>query len=60
MAKGNDSPWLGRFVAELRVPTGAVLRVEQTGRDPSHYTLWADAVDLLSWVVSVTPVERVH
>lgn len=60
MVKGNDSPWLGGYVAELRVPHGVTVRFEQTGRDPSHYTLWADPAELLSWVVSVEPVEPVH
>src|SRR5438094_9206479 len=33
MAKGNASPWLGLYVAELHVPAAAIVRVEQTGRD---------------------------
>jgi hypothetical protein len=58
--KAADSPWLGEYVAEVQVPIGATVRVEQTGRDPSHYTIWAEPSDLLSWVVSVTPAEEVH
>ena len=58
--KGTMSPWLGRYVAEIRIPEDVVVRIEQTGRDRSHYTIWADADDLLSWVVSVTPLEPVH
>jgi hypothetical protein len=59
-AKGSQSPWLGHYVAEVRVPAGAAIRIEQTVHDPTHYTLWADPAALLSWVVSVTPVEPVH
>lgn len=60
MMKGNDSPWLGRYVAELGVPAEVTVCVEQTGRDPTHYTFWAEPADLLSWVLSVAPVEPVH
>ena len=59
-AKSSVSPWLGRYVAEIRIPPGVVVRLEQTGRDRSHYTVWADPDDLLSWVVSVGPIEPVH
>jgi hypothetical protein len=60
VAKGTDSPWLGRHVAEVHIPRAAAVRIEQTGRDRSHYTVWADPVDLLSWVVSVVPLGAVH
>lgn len=60
LVKGNASPWLGRYIAELRVPAAAGVRIEQTGRDPSHHTLWAEPADLISWVVSVAPVEPLH
>lgn len=55
MTKARESPLLGGYVAELHIPPGAQLRVEQTGRNLSHYTLWGDPADLLSWVVSVSP-----
>jgi hypothetical protein len=58
--KANDSPWLGTFAAEVHIPHGAAVRIEQTGRDPCHYTVWADPADLLSWVVSVTPIHEVQ
>jgi len=58
--KGTVSPWLGQYVAEIRIPDDVVVRIEQTGRDHSHYTSWAEADDLLSWVVSVTPIQPVH
>ena len=59
-AKGTVSPWLGRYVAEIRIPPGVAIRIEQTGRDRTHFTIWASADDLLSWAVSVTPLEPVH
>jgi len=58
--KGTESPWLGRYIAEVRIPDSGAVRTEQTGRDLSHFTVWADPADLLSWVVSVAPVEPVH
>ena len=58
LAKATVSPWLGDYVAAVRIPYGVTVRIEQTGRDPFHYTVWADPADLLSWVVSVTPVRR--
>ncbi|HYU17878.1 MAG TPA: hypothetical protein VEQ11_04215 [Chloroflexota bacterium] len=42
ITKARDSPWLGAYIAELRVSPQAPIRVEQTGRNPYHYTLWGD------------------
>jgi hypothetical protein len=55
-ARARISPHLGAYVALVRVPEGGVARVEQAGRDPDHYNVWADAADLLRWVVSAEPV----
>lgn len=60
LAKGTESPWLGRYIAVVRIPDGAAVRIEQTGRDPFHYTVWAAPEYLLSWVVSVIPLESVQ
>ena len=60
VAMGADSPWLGGYIAEVRLPPGAGARAAQTGADPSHWTLWATPADLLSWVVSVAAIEPVH
>jgi hypothetical protein len=60
ISKATDSPWLGQYVAEVHIPHGAAVRIEQTGRDPFHYTVWADPDDLLSWVVSVTRIPTVE
>jgi hypothetical protein len=60
LTKGLESPWLGNHVAKIHIPADAAIRIEQTGRDLSHYTVWADPEDMLAWVVSVTPVEPVH
>jgi hypothetical protein len=57
---GRASPWHGPYIAAVRIPAGGPVRVEQTGRDPSHYPVWADAAVLLSWMMSVIPVEAVH
>ena len=59
--KATDSPWLGSYVAELSLPDNdARLRLEQTGRDREHYTIWAEPALLLSFVTIVTPVEALH
>jgi len=60
IGKARSSPWLGRYVAELHIPEEVAVRAEQTGRDPTHHTIWADPAELLSWVVSVVAVEPVH
>jgi hypothetical protein len=59
-AKGTVSPWLGQYVAEIRIPHDVAVRIEQTGRDRSHYTIWADPDALLSWMVSVLLIHPVH
>jgi hypothetical protein len=51
---------LGQYVAEVHVPVGAPVRLMQTGGYASHWTVWATPEDLLSWVVSVMAIERVH
>jgi hypothetical protein len=60
LAAARTNPRLGRHVAAVRIPPDADIRIEQTGRDPDHFTVWADAALLLGWVVSVTGVEGVH
>jgi hypothetical protein len=52
----GDSPWLGNHVATIELPAHALVRIEQTGRDLQHFTVWADADDLLSWVASVEAI----
>jgi hypothetical protein len=54
------SPQLGSHIAEVRIPTDAPVRIEQAGRDPDHYTVWAEPGDLRDWVVSIEPVERLE
>ena len=54
------STHLGTYVARIHVPGGVSVRVEQSGRDPLHFSVWAEPADLLGWVVSVEPVEPVH
>lgn len=54
------SPQLGAYVALVRVPVRATVRIEQGGRDLDHYNVWAEPADLLAWVVSVESVEPLH
>lgn len=50
-------PWMGQgFVAMLEIPLGMDARIERTTKSAGHYTLWADAHDILRWVTQVYPV----
>lgn len=48
-------PQLGDFLAMLETPDDGRIPYEQTGEDADHYTLWANAIDLLATVRSVVP-----
>ena len=58
--KSQESPWLGEYVAEVLIPPGALVRIEQAGRDLARFTVWATADDLAAWVRSVQPVADVQ
>ena len=49
-------PQLGRHIAMLEIPEGGPIRLQRTGREEGHHTLWAEPVDLLARVVSVVSV----
>lgn len=44
------------FIAEIRIPADAEVRIERTKKSAGHYTLWADPDMIGSWVVRVFPV----
>jgi hypothetical protein len=54
--KAREAPYLGRYIAELRVLEGDPLRYQRTMRTPGHYTLWGPADVILNRVVGVAPV----
>ena len=54
--KAQEAPYLGRYIAELRILEGDPLRYQRTLRTPSHYTIWGSPDVLLSHVVAVGPV----
>ncbi|MFN8633086.1 MAG: hypothetical protein U0893_04465 [Chloroflexota bacterium] len=58
--RSDDSPFLGRYLAVLEIPHNATPRIEQTGRHPGHYTIWARAEDLLGWVISIIDLDGVQ
>ena len=60
VAAARAAPRLGRYIATVRIPVDQAVRVEQTGRDRDHFTVWADPAALLGWVVSVVAAEGVH
>ena len=59
-AKGRESPMLGDHIAEVHIPPDSDVRIEQTGENPSHFTVWAPADRLLGWVTSVWDIRAVH
>jgi hypothetical protein len=54
--KAGRSPWLGAYVAELRIPPGSGIQIRRTTSSRGHWTLWGDPNKLLACVVSVTPM----
>jgi hypothetical protein len=54
--KAGRSPWLGAYVAELRIPPESSIRLRRTTSSRGHWTLWGDPDELLACVVSVTPM----
>jgi hypothetical protein len=46
-------PYLGLFIAELRVPMNGPITWERTTRSFGHYTFWGDPDTLLACVTDV-------
>ena len=55
-ATARQHRWLGDFIAELLVPVGAAIRIEKTGEDAHHFTLWGAPSDLRPCVQSIRRV----
>src|SRR5690348_11263036 len=51
--KAGASPWLGEYIAELRIPAGAGIHARRTTYSRGHWTIWGDPATLLACVVSV-------
>lgn len=50
-------PWHGAgFIAELRIPAGAPVTVERTGRQRGHHTLWGAPDAILSYITRVVSI----
>ena len=60
IAKQRESPMLGAYLAQVDIPLDAAVRIEQTGENPSHFTVWAPADQLLGWVTSVWDLRALH
>ncbi len=53
----RQRPALGDWVAQLHVEADEPhIRIEKTGEDPEHYTIWADPATLPPYVELVQPV----
>jgi hypothetical protein len=55
--RARKAPFLGGFIAELRVPEETSIRYERTTRSRGHYTLWGDPATLLACVIRVTEID---
>jgi hypothetical protein len=51
----RESPWLGQFIAELRVPLDGSIRYELDNGRGGHCTIWGEPDVLRRLVVAVTP-----
>jgi hypothetical protein len=59
LAQARAAPGLGELIAELHVPDAADIRVEQTGRNALHYTVWAEPLVLLRCVTNIVSFEAI-
>ena len=55
-----ESPQLGRFIAELRVPLDGSIRMELDNGRHGHCTIWGPPEILRKLVVRVWSIEGVH
>jgi len=57
--KARGKPWKSdAWIAELVIPDDLGLAIEQTTRDPNHYTLWATVEELHGLVGRVVRVSK--
>ena len=49
--QAKQYPHLGSYIAIMEIDDERIF-VEQTGRDPAHYTIWADPLALLHTVAT--------
>jgi hypothetical protein len=54
--KARGRPFLGTYIAELRLPDEPAIEVERTTSSTGHHTVWADPTELLAAVVRVVRV----
>ena len=59
-ARAVDSPRLGAFVAELRIPLNGSVRLELDNGPNGHCTIWGAPGFLLGCVMNVWRAGRVH
>ena len=48
---------MGQYIAQLRIPDGAAVRVERTFESRGHHTIWGKPETLLSFVVACTAIQ---
>lgn len=57
--KGQGKPWKSRgYIAELLLPEQSAITIEQTTKDPHHFTVWGDEEIIRNSIVRVVPIEE--
>ena len=59
VGKARSVAGLGSFIARVEIPDDADVRIEQTGREREHHTVWAPAALLRSWIADVASSDDV-
>jgi hypothetical protein len=58
--KARAIPSLGAFIAEVILPESLECRIEQTGRELEHHTVWESPDTLLTHVNAIVHVDSVE
>lgn len=55
--KARGVAGLGSFIARVEIPDDADVRIEQTSRERAHFTVWAPAALLRSWIADIVSLD---
>jgi hypothetical protein len=56
--KARAFPYLGGYIASVRIPADSSLRVERTTNSSGHHTVWGEPAAILACVVAVEAVSE--